>query len=130
MMLDRPLWKLLLETAQPQTLAERPLTCSECFTILEYLVDNVAEEKGTAVRETLQAAVKQHLATCPDCRAYYQERLKKLEAYQARLRPSKKATSKPKAKPSSPKAASFSKRRAAGSTSSTTTSSGKTGGSV
>lgn len=66
----RPLWKLLLETAVPDDAP--PLTCPECFAILEYLA---ALSPTYDSWPNLIEKVQQHLATCPDCQAYYQKRL-------------------------------------------------------
>ena len=81
-MIDRPLWKLLLDSLNPTTLAQRPLTCRECFTILEYLADLFSQKQNLVSPKVLQQAAQHHLETCPDCQAYYQRRLEELEAYQ------------------------------------------------
>ena len=71
----RPLWQLLLDTAVAHT--PPSLTCSDCFTILEYLADISQENNDTP---TLINKARQHLAACPDCQTYYQQRLDELEA--------------------------------------------------
>lgn len=71
----RPLWQLLLETAVPSK--NFSLTCSDCFTILEYLADINQE---TSNKPKLIQKARQHLAACPDCQAYYQQQLDELEA--------------------------------------------------
>lgn len=77
-MTDRPLWQLLMElkTAVP---VERPFSCTECFSILEYLAEAFNKETAVARQEQLHEIIKQHLAVCPDCRAHYLERLAALE---------------------------------------------------
>lgn len=81
-MIDRPLWKLLLDSINPSVLAQRPLTCGECFLILEYLADLFSQKQNPVSAEVVQQAAQHHLETCPDCQAYYQHRLEELEAYQ------------------------------------------------
>ena len=75
----RPLWQLLLKTAVPRS--NSPLSCADCFSILEYLAD-----LGPAPDDwpTLVQRARQHLATCPDCQAYYQARLDALAALNGR----------------------------------------------
>ena len=71
----RPLWKILIQTATPN--AQTPLSCADCFAILEYLAD---VDVAGADRNMLVRAAQKHLATCPDCQEYYQRRLLELEA--------------------------------------------------
>ncbi len=79
-MSDRPLWKLLLACKNPHSLAERPLNCGECFTILEYLADMFnRDESGLRVTAVRQATQK-HLGACPDCYDYYLRQLRILES--------------------------------------------------
>lgn len=78
-MVERPLWKLLLELAQPDALAKRPLSCTECFAILEYLAENLARGPASFDQTTLRQAATHHLAACPDCNAYYRRRLQEME---------------------------------------------------
>lgn len=81
---DRPLWQLLLElkTAVQQ---ERPFSCIECFTLLEYLAESLSQlmasnhKKSNHEEAVIQKAVQQHLAACPNCRAYFQTRLQEME---------------------------------------------------
>ncbi len=75
----QPLWQLLLESVG----GKRPLTCSECFTILEYLAGIVPRDEAGYDTAVLQQAVDQHLTTCPDCRHYYEERLQELEEFES-----------------------------------------------
>ncbi len=70
----RPLWQLLLKTAVTDN--DAPLTCADCFSILEYLLDISPQFVDWAV---LIKKARQHLAACPDCQMYYQERLDKIE---------------------------------------------------
>ena len=71
----RPLWQLLLGTAVTRNTP--PLTCSDCFAILEYLADISQANSG---KTKLIQKARRHLAACPDCRTYYQKRLDELEA--------------------------------------------------
>ena len=71
----QPLWQLLLESGS----GKRPLSCSECFAILEYLAGVVPRDEDGYDTAVLQQAADQHLTTCPDCRRYYEERLQELE---------------------------------------------------
>jgi predicted anti-sigma-YlaC factor YlaD len=77
-MSDRPLWELLLEfktAVSPQ----RPLTCEECFAILEYLAEAFEQETAAARQTQLHHVIKQHLAVCPNCQTLYQTRLAEME---------------------------------------------------
>ncbi len=74
----RPLWQLLMETAS-QKEEIRPLTCSECFEILDYLAENLPRNEDGFQRDIVQQAAKRHLSTCPDCELYYLKRLQELE---------------------------------------------------
>ncbi len=68
------LWRILLKSqAQPDT----PLTCDECFAILDYLADQAARGADAA---SLRQAVQKQLARCPDCREQYGEWLRELES--------------------------------------------------
>jgi hypothetical protein len=70
---SRPLWQLLLAVRSDN---KTPLTCAECFSILEYL----AELKIEAGHERVLRAVQRHLHTCPECHHYFDSRLQALEA--------------------------------------------------
>jgi uncharacterized protein with PIN domain len=72
--MSSPLWKILLKIRQTQSYA--PLTCDECFAILEYLADQAA--RGTSW-ETLHQLAREHLARCPGCREVHWRRLRELE---------------------------------------------------
>ncbi|MCP4358461.1 MAG: hypothetical protein GY796_10640 [Chloroflexi bacterium] len=78
-MSDRPLWQLLIISKNLSAVDKRPLTCGECFSILEYLADSVAGEQVTV--KALQKMAHLHLATCPDCRDYYLQQLHELEEF-------------------------------------------------
>ncbi len=78
-MIDRPLWKLLLVAKDEDGLEIRPLTCTECFTILEYLADLVTQAKHPKTMGTLKKAAQEHLNHCPDCHTFYQQKLAELE---------------------------------------------------
>lgn len=76
---NRPLWELLLITKDDKVLEKRPLTCIECFTILEYLADLTSNSNQNHIKQV----VKEHLSTCPNCRAYYLQKLAELEDIEA-----------------------------------------------
>ena len=71
----RPLWQLLLRTADPRQPPN--LTCADCFMILEYLADIATDHDD---RPALIQKARHHLTACPDCQTYYQQRLDELEA--------------------------------------------------
>jgi len=68
------LWRILLKS---QARPDIPLTCDECFAILDYLADRAARGADVA---SLRHAVQKQLARCPDCREQYGEWLRKLES--------------------------------------------------
>ncbi|WP_420645269.1 hypothetical protein [Candidatus Leptofilum sp.] len=77
-MSDRPLWRLLLDlkaAVPPQP----PLTCAECFALLEYLAEALSAETAVDHQEQLQSAIQKHLTVCPNCRAAYEKRLAQME---------------------------------------------------
>ncbi len=76
--MSRPLWQLLLEVRKDAT-PQRPFTCDECFTVLEYLAEAFSQETAVAQQDQLHEAIKQHLAVCPDCQMHYQARLEAME---------------------------------------------------
>lgn len=71
--LPRSLWEILLaaESNNP-----RELTCDECFTIIEYLADELAS--GIDL-QTIKRAAQRHLTRCPDCRQHHERRLREIE---------------------------------------------------
>ena len=71
----RSLWQLLLETAVSDS--SPSLTCADCFSILEYLAD-ISQDYDDKLHLIQKA--RQHLAACPDCQSYYQNRLDEMEA--------------------------------------------------
>jgi transcription elongation factor Elf1 len=81
---DRPLWQLLLEL-KTAVRRERPFSCIECFTLLEYLAESLSkltsanDKKSNEEEAVIQKAVQQHLAACPNCHAYFQTRLQEME---------------------------------------------------
>jgi hypothetical protein len=81
---DRPLWQLLLEL-KTAVRRERPFSCIECFTLLEYLAESLSQlvasshKKSKEEEALLRDAVQQHLNACPNCRAYFQTRLHDME---------------------------------------------------
>ena len=68
------LWQLLIKLERQER--QRPLTCSECFAILDLL--SLGLELGIDL-ERLEQSARQHLARCPGCREQIQERLRLLE---------------------------------------------------
>jgi hypothetical protein len=69
---SRPLWQLLLAVRNDN---KTPLTCAECFSILEYLAElKVEEGHGRVLR-----AVQRHLNICSECGHYVDSRLQELE---------------------------------------------------
>jgi predicted anti-sigma-YlaC factor YlaD len=72
--MTRPLWQLL--TSPLNSDYDKPLTCEECFVILEYYADQLVA--GTDP-ETLRESVRQHLDHCPGCREYFASQLDRLE---------------------------------------------------
>lgn len=68
-----PLWRLLIESRK------RPLSCAECFTVLEYLAETIPHNENGYDLKRLRAAADQHLATCPDCHDYYLQQLDEME---------------------------------------------------
>jgi hypothetical protein len=74
----RSLWEILIAADDAQT---TPLTCGDCFRLLQYLA-NVAA--AGADPQELRQALKRHLARCPsDCSEYFARRLAELEARRA-----------------------------------------------
>jgi len=69
----RSLWQLLLLRCDANTPVN--LTCEECFVLLEYDVDLLAN--GAALDEILPAA-SYHLSLCSECKAKINEWLKDL----------------------------------------------------
>ena len=68
----RPLWQILLAVRSDN---KTPLTCAECFSVLEYLAELKIEEKHDQVLN----AVQRHLRNCPECNHYVDLRLQELE---------------------------------------------------
>ncbi len=62
----RPLWQLLLEDPSR-------LTCDECFAVMEYYADLLAQAGGD-----LLPVVRQHLARCPSCQIEHRRALRRL----------------------------------------------------
>ena len=70
----RSLWQILISVKESRNVDT--LTCDECFAFMEYL----AEEASSGAEEnTLQIAIRQHLAKCPDCHEHHLKRLEVLE---------------------------------------------------
>lgn len=60
-----------------------PLTCDECFRLLEALADLAAQGADPAF---LRAALRRHLRRCPDCRRHHLRRLAELERWIAEIK--------------------------------------------
>ena len=71
----RPIWKILALAAENG--ARVPLTCDECFVILEFLADVAM---GGAKEEYLLELVRRHLKRCPCCWEHHLEKLRFMEA--------------------------------------------------
>jgi len=70
----RPFWQILIVVGEHG--GRIPLSCDECFVILEYMAEIAIE----GVEEKyLLAAVRRHLDRCPDCRKHHLQRLDRLE---------------------------------------------------
>ena len=69
-----PLWQLLIEAGK------RPLSCPECYLILEYLADTLPHNENGFNPAELHEAIDKHLSTCPDCHHYYQQQIDELKA--------------------------------------------------
>jgi hypothetical protein len=70
----RPLWQILISLKERNQSIS--LNCNECFQFMEHLADEAA---AGADQNTLQIAIKDHLANCPDCQDHHQERLEQME---------------------------------------------------
>ena len=68
----RSLWKLLLEDPSK-------LTCDECFAVLEYYSELLAQGKVDLLPEVIE-----HLQGCPECWRVHQEALRRLEIITAK----------------------------------------------
>ena len=79
-MIERPLWRLLLAYKNERMLAERPLTCGECYILLEYLAENLIHQPDVNHAQGLNKRVLEHLDACPDCYEFYKEQLRALES--------------------------------------------------
>jgi hypothetical protein len=69
---SRPLWQLLLAVRSDN---KTPLTCAECFSILEYL----AELKIETGHQRVLRAIQRHLQSCSECHHYFDTHLQALE---------------------------------------------------
>jgi hypothetical protein len=81
---DRPLWRLLAEFNKADSDEKRPLSCAECFTVLECLSDIFTQDDPAGTTIILKIA-RQHYTTCPDCYDYYQNRLQQMELIEAAI---------------------------------------------
>jgi hypothetical protein len=70
----RPLWQLLLAVRSD---SKTPLTCAECFSILDYL----AELRVEAGHQRVLRAVHRHLSNCPKCSQLVDSRLEELDNF-------------------------------------------------
>jgi len=62
----RPVWQLLLEDPSD-------LTCDECFAVMEYYAELLAEGSTDLLPEVLE-----HLKECPPCEVEHREELRHL----------------------------------------------------
>ena len=77
----RSLWKLLINNKlKPQN--NSPLSCSECFMLLEFLAETNADRRKNKNELEIKEKIKEHLQICPDCKGYYWQKLQELENYQ------------------------------------------------
>ena len=70
----RPLWQLLLAVRSD---SKTPLTCAECFSILDYL----AELRVEAGHQRVLRAVHRHLSNCTECSHLVEIRLQELDKF-------------------------------------------------
>jgi hypothetical protein len=66
------LWQVLVHAAQD---ADQPLSCEECYLLIDYLADLLAS--GYPQEQVLRQAEK-YLSRCPDCRVEHQHALSTL----------------------------------------------------
>ena len=62
----RPVWQLLLEDPSD-------LTCDECFAVMEYYAELLAEGSTELLSEVIE-----HLKECPPCEVQHREELRHL----------------------------------------------------
>jgi hypothetical protein len=62
----RPVWQLLLENSSD-------LTCNECFAVMEYYAELLAEGSTDLLPEVIE-----HLRECPPCEVQHREELRHL----------------------------------------------------
>jgi hypothetical protein len=67
----RPVWQLLLEDSSD-------LTCDECFAVMEYYAELLAEGSTDLLPEVIE-----HLRACPPCEVQHREELRHLIASQS-----------------------------------------------
>lgn len=70
----RPLWQLLLDFNEAKKAQQ--MTCDECFMVLEFYADQFASGVDP---QTLNPALKQHLAHCPNCSSKFAAWIRELE---------------------------------------------------
>lgn len=69
------LWELLLRIRKIKS--NEALTCSECFAVIDLLVEGV--ELGVELSQ-LEKMANRHLASCSHCQQQLDDRLRRLEA--------------------------------------------------
>jgi len=72
--MSRSLWQLLIQTRDRKE--DIPITCDECFILLEYDADLLATG---AQFDELQPVIKKHLQVCSRCRLQLIRRIAELE---------------------------------------------------
>lgn len=68
------LWQILVKFSQPAP--NKPLTCDECFNLLEYLADRAV---AGADLVHLHDVARQHLGQCATCHEHHLQKLEELE---------------------------------------------------
>jgi hypothetical protein len=61
----QPLWQVLLRVAQSD---DEPLSCDECYVLMDYLSDLLADDVNS---EQVLSLADRYLARCPNCDVEY-----------------------------------------------------------
>lgn len=67
----QPLWQVLVHATQD----DEPLSCDQCYVLMDYLADLLVE--GVSSEEVL-ALADRYLGRCPDCKIEYMYNLNRL----------------------------------------------------
>ena len=65
----QPLWQVLLRVAQSD---DEPLSCDECYVLMDYLSDLLADDINS---EQVLSLADRYLARCPNCDVEYRYNL-------------------------------------------------------